>query len=47
MMAVQPKQLEDGTLETPKYLEFAIEGAEFDHWTTEWTKRVEQYYQTV
>jgi genome maintenance exonuclease 1 len=47
MMAVQPKQLEDGTFDTPKYLEFVIEGAEFAYWTAEWTKRVERYYQTV
>jgi genome maintenance exonuclease 1 len=47
MMAVQPKQLEDGTFETPKYLEFVIEGDEFAYWTDEWAKRVEQYYQTV
>ena len=46
MMAVQPKQLEDGTLDTPKYLEFVIEGKEFAYWTDEWTKRVEQYYLT-
>jgi len=44
MMAVQPKELSPGVFETPKYLEFAIEGAEFDHWTDEWTKRVELYY---
>jgi hypothetical protein len=26
------------------YQEFIIEGTEFDHWTGEWFKRVEQYY---
>ena len=26
------------------YQEFIIEGTEFDHWTNEWFKRVEQYY---
>jgi genome maintenance exonuclease 1 len=26
------------------YQEFIIEGAEFDRWTNEWFKRVEQYY---
>jgi genome maintenance exonuclease 1 len=26
------------------YQEFIVEGTEFDHWTTEWFKRVEQYY---
>ena len=44
MMAVQPKELPDGSLETPEYLEFVIEGDEFAYWTEEWTKRVELYY---
>jgi genome maintenance exonuclease 1 len=44
MMAVQPKELSPGVFETPKYLEFVVEGTEFDHWTEEWTKRVELYY---
>ena len=44
MMAVQPKELEQGVYETPKYLEFVIKGDEFSHWTNEWTKRVELYY---
>ena len=26
------------------YQEFIIEGTEFDHWTNEWFKRLEQYY---
>lgn len=26
------------------YQEFIIEGTEFDHWTNEWFKRVEQFY---
>lgn len=26
------------------YQEFIIEGSEFDHWSNEWFKRVEQYY---
>ena len=46
LMAVQPKLQPDQTYSTPEYLEFVIEGAEFDHWTNEWTKRVEQYYRT-
>ena len=46
LMAVQPKQLPDGTYSTPEYLEFVIEGDEFAHWTSEWTKRVELYYLT-
>jgi len=47
MMAVQPKQLADGTYTKPEYLEFVIEGDEFAHWTNEWTKRVELYYLTA
>lgn len=47
LMAVQPKLLEDGTYSTPEYLEFEISGSEFDHWTDEWTKRVELYYLTL
>jgi hypothetical protein len=27
-----------------EYQEFVIEGAEFEHYTEEWLKRVEQYY---
>jgi len=46
MMAVQPRLLEDNTYSTPEYLEFVIEGAEFDYWTAEWMKRVELYYLT-
>lgn len=44
LMAVQPKLLEDQTYTTPEYLEFEVSGDEFDHWTDEWTKRVELYY---
>ena len=47
LMAVQPKQLGDGSWTKPEYLEFVIEGAEFDHWCTEWNKRVELYYLTA
>lgn len=46
LMAVQPKLLEDNTYSTPEYLEFVIEGEEFEYWTNEWTKRVELYYLT-
>ncbi len=46
LMAVQPKQLPDGTFSTPEYLEFEVSGAEFDHWSGEWSKRVELYYLT-
>jgi genome maintenance exonuclease 1 len=44
LMAVQPKQLADGTYTTPEYLEFVIEGDEFEYWRQEWLKRVELYY---
>jgi genome maintenance exonuclease 1 len=44
LMAVQPKLLEDGTYSTPQYLEFTVEGEEFEHWHQEWMKRVELYY---
>ena len=47
MMAVQPKQLADGSYSKPEYLEFVIDGDEFAHWTDEWTKRVELYYLTA
>ena len=46
LMAVQPKTLPDGSLDTPEYLEFEVSGAEFDHWKNEWNKRVELYYLT-
>jgi ATP-dependent exoDNAse (exonuclease V) beta subunit len=46
LMAVQPKQLEDGTFSTPEYLEFEVSGDAFDHWSQEWMKRVELYYLT-
>jgi len=46
LMAVQPKLQEDQTYSTPEYLEFEVSGDEFDHWTNEWTKRVELYYLT-
>jgi hypothetical protein len=44
LMAVQPKQLADGSYDTPQYLEFVIEGDEFEYWRQEWLKRVELYY---
>jgi hypothetical protein len=44
-MAVQPKQLADGSYTQPEYLEFVVEPAEFAHWNNEWMKRVELYYQ--
>lgn len=44
LMAVQPKLLENNTYTTPEYLEFVIQGDEFDYWNQEWMRRVEQYY---
>ncbi len=46
LMACQPKMLEDNTYSKPEYLEFTVEGAEFEHWKNEWNKRVELYYLT-
>jgi genome maintenance exonuclease 1 len=47
LMCVQPKQLPDGTYDTPQYQEFVVEGDEFAHWINEWNKRVELYYLTA
>jgi len=47
LMCQQPKQLEDGSYDTPVYQEFVLEGAEFDHYCDEWNKRVELYYLTA
>jgi hypothetical protein len=47
LMAVQPKLLEDQSYSKPQYLEFVIEGDEFEYWSNEWTKRVELYYLTA
>jgi len=47
LMAVQPKLLEDQTYTKPQYMEFVIEGDEFEYWTKQWIKRVELYYQTA
>jgi hypothetical protein len=44
LMAAQPKLLEDNTYTTPEYIEFVVEGAEFDYWKDEWNKRVELYH---
>ena len=44
LMCAQPKQLEDGSYDTPQYQEFVLEGEEFAHWANEWNKRVELYY---
>jgi genome maintenance exonuclease 1 len=47
LMCVQPKQLPDGTYDTPQYQEFEVGAEEFAHWTNEWNKKVELYYLTA
>jgi genome maintenance exonuclease 1 len=42
-MCVKP-ELVDGLWDKPEYLEFIIEGNEFDKYTDMWYKRLEQYY---
>jgi genome maintenance exonuclease 1 len=45
LMCVKPETDTHGRIITePKYQEFVIEGKEFDHWRSEWWKRVELYY---
>ena len=44
MMCCKTDTLTDCILSQPNYLEFIIEGDEFDHWSREWIKRVDQYY---
>jgi genome maintenance exonuclease 1 len=46
LMAQQPALLADGSLDKPVYTEYMIEGDEFAHWTNEWMKRVDMYYQS-
>jgi genome maintenance exonuclease 1 len=46
LMAVQPTLLADGTYTTPEYQEFVLEGAEYEKYKDEWTKRLEIYYLT-
>ena len=46
LMAQQPDMLADGSLGKPVYTEYVIEGDEFAHWSNEWMKRVDMYYQT-
>jgi genome maintenance exonuclease 1 len=47
LMAVQPKEIQPGHYEKPQYLEFVINGADFDYWADQWTKRIEQYYRVA
>ena len=42
-MCVKP-ELVDGLWTKPEYLEFIIDGNEFDHYTQQWYRRLEQYY---
>jgi hypothetical protein len=45
LMCVKPTTDDMGNVTSaPQYQEFVIEGAEFDHWKSQWWKRVEQYY---
>lgn len=45
MMCVKPEMDEQNNLvKAPEYQEFVLEGAEFEHYRSEWWKRVEQYY---
>jgi hypothetical protein len=45
MMCVKPELDKDGLMiGLPKYQEFVVEGAQFDHWTDRWWQRVEEYY---
>jgi ATP-dependent exoDNAse (exonuclease V) beta subunit len=48
LMCVRPTESEPGIYtKPPKYMEFIIEGDEFEHWRNEWWKRVEEYYTAV
>lgn len=44
LMCVRPQESADGLTGTPLYQEFILEEKDFDYWTEEWCKRVEQYY---
>ena len=48
LMAVKPDICRNTqrVLSEPQYLEFIVEGSEFEHWRKEWWKRVELYYTT-
>jgi len=46
LMCVRPTEIEPGKYsKAPEYMEFIIEGDEFNKWKSEWWKRVEQYYE--
>ena len=44
LMCVRPPEIEPGKWGDPQYQEFVLEPENFDYWTEEWCKRVEQYY---
>lgn len=45
LMCVRPEVDEQGNIiGTPRYQEFVIEGADFEHYRQKWWRRVEQYY---
>ena len=47
LMCVRPEQdAQCNIISPPQYQEFILEGAEFDHYTNEWWKRLELYYLT-
>lgn len=45
-MCVPPERKINNTWEIPKYLEFIIEGNEFDKYQNMWWERLEKYYST-
>jgi len=46
LMCVKPTEIEPGKYsKAPEYMEWIIEGDEFNKWKSEWWKRVEQYYE--
>jgi len=44
LMAVAPKKLEDGTIATPEFQHWVLQGNEWNIWMDRWFDRVEQYY---
>jgi hypothetical protein len=47
-MAVQPKVDQDGlVVGKPEYLEFVVEGVEFDVYKQLWWHKVEEYYKQL
>lgn len=48
MMCVAPELSKDGLMTgEPKYLEFILEGDEFQHYRNQWYDRVHQYYENL